>query len=127
MVKRFHILLFIFCWGFFGAPSYSLACGKQSCGHEQSYCIISKMDKTKKVCCCNKNRSNSKKNIRGCGGNCNEPMCQCPSIQLLFTIQNVLEFKSNLIPNNTSKQKFNHNETRLTSGFLSIWLPPKIT
>ena len=127
MVKRFHILLFIFCWCFLVAPSYSLACGKQSSGSEQSCSMTSKMYKTKKACCCNKYRSNLKNKNKGCGGNCNKTLCHCPSMQFLFTIQNVPEFKSNLISNNTSKQKFNHNENRLSSGFVSIWLPPKIS
>lgn len=72
-------------------------------------------DEEKRHCC---------KSGKDCEGNCGNPACNCPTNNTNFTIP-VSDYQT-LAKRIYRKQIFYHKKSNYTSGFLSIWLPPKI-
>lgn len=113
-------------FGFILTPQGSYGCGTKSCKSEKNCCAKSKStSKDKKSCCQNINK-NKKNETGGCGGTCGHRSCSCPTTHITFIIpfNTIIKNKYNhFIFNN---QPFVRKEIQLSSGFLSIWIPPKI-
>lgn len=60
-----------------------------------------------------------------CGGDCGHNNCHCSgtTLHVLF----IATTKSNVFQTKVEKQFFPKRDTPPSSGFLSIWLPPKIS
>ncbi len=126
MTKKFYILLIMLTLGFLATPMQTYACGTNSEKAEKSCCKKEKTNKTEKKDCCKNHNSKEHKNDDGCGGKCNHSSCSCPTFNFAFALPFVAEITNNNFAISSKKQKFFHNETYLSSGFLSIWTPPNI-
>ena len=95
--------------GFFLTPTLTYACGKPAEKTEKACCKKETSQTEKKDCC--KSHSQKDKNDDCCGGKCKNPSCHCPTA-----------------PHNIflGKVTIAYTETYISSGFRSIWLPPKI-
>ncbi|MGH2667171.1 hypothetical protein [Flavobacterium sp.] len=80
--------------------------------------------KAKKDCC--EKSKDPKEAQKDCEGKCGHLNCTTSTVQLSLPVWNEIEFKSNSFDFRSEKQKFYHNETSISSGFYSVWLPPKI-
>jgi hypothetical protein len=120
-MNKFHILV-IALFGFLLMPSNSFACGIKT---EKSCCKKVTTSKTEKKDCCNGKHSKDKDN--SCGGKCGHSNCTS-STSVNFSLVSFYEiiFKNNSFDFSAEKSKFYHSETFISSGFTSVWLPPKI-
>ncbi|QEC73291.1 hypothetical protein FSB73_18065 [Arachidicoccus ginsenosidivorans] len=103
-------------------PNMSYACNSTSGKTETSCYEKGKVcDKADKSCCA---EHHSKKGAHDdCGGGCNNA-CHCPSVTAVALLFKSAA-KNNIFVN--SKQQSYIPEFILSSGFHSIWLPPKIS
>lgn len=108
--------------GFFLTPILTYACGKLAEKTEKSYCEKGLSKSDTKDCC--KSHSKSDKNDDGCGGMCKNPFCHCPTTPHTVVLPIVAEMKHHYIF--FEKVTIVYTETYTSSGFCSIWLPPKI-
>lgn len=108
--------------GFFLTPTLTYACGKSAEKTEKSCCKneTSKSDKKD----CYKSHSQKDKNDDFCGGKCKNPYCHCPTAPLTIALPFVTEMKYHNIF--LEKVTITYTVTYISSGFRSIWLPPKI-
>ena len=118
MNKRFYIILTILTIGFFLMPSEGYACETKT---EKSCCKKNQVQVTDKKDCC------SKKQDKSCNGKCGHSNCTT-STSINFAVISLFEisFKNNIFDLITQKSNFYHSETFISSGFTSVWLPPKI-
>jgi len=124
---RIHIgILTLFFLGFFLMPNQSYACSKKSTQTEQSSCSKEKSNKSKHSGC--KGKSCKKcKDSNGCGGNCKHSSCRCGASITSLSLPVIIELKAKNQFAAGKKQKFGFKEACYSSGFFSIWLPPKIS
>jgi hypothetical protein len=108
--------------GFFLMPSSTYACETKT---EKPCCKKEISSKTEKKDCCEKNKQ-SNDNQKGCSGKCGHSNCTTSTVNFSLISSSEIEFKSPYFVFNTEKQKFYHNETDISSGFCSVWSPPKI-
>ncbi len=106
--------------GFF-LPTSTYACGTKT---EKSCCKGETSSKIEKKDCCNEKHSKDKNN--GCGGKCGHSNCTTSSVTFSVISQNEIQFKINNFDFSFEKPEFYHSETLISSGFTSVWLPPKI-
>lgn len=103
-------------------PASTYACGtnsKKSCCKKEISSNVEKKD------CCNNKQSKNEDN--GCGGKCGQSNCTSVS-SVNFSVISFFEidFKNNNFDFSNEKPKFHHSETFISSGFTTVWLPPKI-
>ncbi|EPE9901171.1 hypothetical protein ACSN7Q_002330 [Flavobacterium psychrophilum] len=120
MKKRLHIIIIMLMLGFF-LPTSTYACGTKT---EKSCCKKETTSKTEKKDCC-KNKQ-SKEQDNSCGGKCGHSNCTSSSVNFSIISFYEIEFKNNSFDFSTEKPKFHHSKTFISSGFTSVWLPPKI-
>ena len=125
MAIRIYILSF-FILGFALISSAASACGSKP--ERRCCCKKEKSDtkQSKKQSCCKKEQSHSE-NKDDCGGKCGDESCQCPTLDLSFSLPVLVEMNHSSFYFSTEKQKSYHTETHLSSGFYSIWSPPNIS
>jgi hypothetical protein len=121
MKKRLHIIIIMLSLGFFLSPSLGYACGIKT---EKSCCKREIAKKTEKKDCC-KNKQ-SKEQDNSCGGKCGHSNCTTSTVNFSVISFFEIEFNNNNYNFSTEKPKFHHSETYISSGFTSVWLPPKI-
>ena len=122
MKKQLHILIIILTLGFFLSPTLSYACGTKT---EKSCCKKEKTSKTEKKNCCKK--KDSQDEDKSCGGKCGHSNCtSSTSIKFSIISSYEINFKNNSFDFSAEKPKFYHSKTFISSGFTSVWLPPKI-
>lgn len=121
MKKRLHYLLIILMLGSFLLPTFSYACGTKT---ETCCCKKEMSSKTEKKDCC-KNKPSKGKDHR-CDGKCGHSNCTTSTTNFSILPFYEIEFKNNGFDFCFEKPKFYHSETFLSSGFTSVWLPPKI-
>ena len=110
--------------GFFLTPTLTYACGKSHTQTEKSCCDKKTSQTDKNDCCKNKNSHNQKDND-DCGGKCGHSSCHCPTVSFSF-IPSTPELKYNLLVV-AQKQFFLYSDPYISSGYHSIWQPPKIS
>ncbi|RKD16335.1 hypothetical protein BCY91_05555 [Pelobium manganitolerans] len=124
---KIHIsILLLFFLGFFLMPNQSYACSKKSTQTEQSSCSKDKSKKSKHSSCKGKS-CKKRKDSNGCGGNCKHSSCRCAASTTSLSLPLVIEFKAKNPLAAGKKKKFGFKEAYYSSGFFSIWLPPKIS
>lgn len=121
MTRQISILLIVML-GFFLTPTLTYACGKSVEKTEKSCCKKETSKSDKKDCC--KNHSQKDKNDDDCDGKCKNSSCHCPTAPLAIVLPFVTEMKYYNIF--LEKVTIAYTETYISSGFRSIWLPPKI-
>ncbi len=135
MIKKFHILLLLLLIGFFIQPIQAYACGTHSVKTEKSCCATSKdnvQDNSQEKQCCQKHTSTKNDTEKECDNTCNSNSCHCSTSCQSIGFLSIVEVKIIFFVKNPfsdldiEKEKINYNENFLSSGFLSLWLPPKI-
>ncbi|MBS4042017.1 MAG: hypothetical protein KGZ81_15625 [Flavobacteriales bacterium] len=122
-MTRFIYIALITLIGFFLTPTDIYACGSKSENIENN-CSKQTDTKAVKKGCCDTEKGRCSKHGKDCDGKCGNPNCHCPSNHTNFTIPFLVKFSGiKLIPN---KPNFYYQDSFYSSGFLSIWLPPKI-
>ena len=122
MNGKIHIFTIILMIGFFLSPSFTYACGTKT---EKICCKKETSLKDNEKDCCKKSEQ-SNKNQEGCSGKCGHSNCTTSTVSFSLISLFEIEFKSNYFVFNTRKQKFYYNEANISSGFYSVWSPPKI-
>ncbi len=79
--------------------------------------------KKKKDCC--KNHTDNNQNNDGCGGKCKNASCHCPTAPLAFALTLDAGMKNHFIV--LEKLTIGYTQSYISSGFHSIWQPPKIS
>lgn len=121
MKKRFHIYVILLTLGFFLLPTLTYACGNHS---EKGCCKKEIATKPEKKDCCKSNQSKDKN--KDCGGKCGHSNCTNSSVNFSLISFFKIEFKNNNFECSLEKPEFYHSKTFISSGFTSVWLPPKI-
>lgn len=108
--------------GFTLTPNEVFACNSKSEKKENGCCSKESTSEKKSSQDCCKSEKENKKN--DCGGTCGDPSCHCPSLVTNFIVPNFnVSFQQKYI---VIKSNFINIESLILSGFLSIWIPPKI-
>lgn len=123
MTKQIYILL-IALLGFFLTPTLTYACSKSHTQTEKS-CCDKKTSQTDKNDCCKNKSSHNQKDNDGCEGKCGHSSCHCPTITLTIALPFVSEMKHHIIV--LEKLTIGYTQSYISSGFHSIWQPPKIS
>jgi hypothetical protein len=110
-----------FLLGLIIMPNNAFACGKTNKARKENNCC--KKNKADNKDCCKK----SKKDNKGCAGKCGEKSCKTPVPSFAFQNKCILDFENKSFNNHFEKQVFFYQKTSISSGFLSIWLIPKIS
>lgn len=106
-------------------PSQSYACSKNSTKTEQSSCSKKKALKAQD-CCKTKSCKKSKEDKGHCSGNCKDKTCTNNAPSPFIAIISHLEINRDYFAE-IKKQKFGFKQIHYSSGYFSIWLPPKIS
>lgn len=122
-MKIFYYIAFLILIGFFLTPIQSYACGTES-EKVETFCEKQLDSGVEKGNSCDTEKGQCDEHGKDCGGNCGKSDCHCPSNSTNFTIP----FFAQLGPTKIilSKPKFYYQEAYYSTGFRSIWLPPKI-
>lgn len=75
--------------------------------------------------CCKKSHD-SKKEQHGCKGKCDHSGCTTTALQFSLITVNEFDFNNNLFNFSSEKSISYHKTARISDGFTSIWLIPKI-
>lgn len=122
-LKKHIGVLLLLALGFFLAPNLSYACSKTSTKTEKSACSKKKSKKvSSKANACKKNRHHD-----DCGGKCKHDSCYCSTSASAFSWLPLTEAKEKNSFVEVKKQKRSFEEACYSSGYFSIWLPPKIS
>lgn len=124
MAKKLLILLLVFTLGLV-LPSSGFACGKSSTKIEKTCSSKKSEAKSCKMDCC-KSGITHEKNDDGCNGKCGHNSCNCSSSCHPFAIPIEQEIRNTTESQLFDKELFMYSENYKLSGFLSIWLIPKI-
>ena len=122
MTRSIYIALFTL-FGFIMTPTTTYACGPKSENIEDTCSKQSNRDKEKNDCC-DTEKGQCGDHGKDCEGNCGNPACHCPTNCTTSTIPFSDGFSGITII--VGKPNFYYQDTYCSSGFLSIWQPPKI-
>src|SRR5688572_14011730 len=120
-MKNWHfILLLSFFLSLTTGDAYACGSGKKCCKKERS------QNETKKNCC--GTGDHSKNDHRGCNGKCGNSSCITPVIHFAAAVPNNITITtSNPDFCSAKKPVFFYNHSRVSSGYYTIWLIPKIS
>lgn len=121
MGKVKYILLFLF-FGIFWNPLNSYACGENATKPKKEH---PQKEKDEKKNCCKKKHSSEHSENEDCKSKCNTS-CNCPAYCFNASIPSFYEIKVERAYLPLQKYHFIFREACLSTGFHSIWLPPKI-
>ncbi|MEC3875205.1 hypothetical protein [Chryseobacterium salviniae] len=125
---RIHIgIITLICLGFFLIPTQSYACSKKSTRTEQASCEKEHSKKSEHKSSCKDKSCKKCKDGHDCGGNCKHSSCRCGASTTSLNLPIVIELKAKNLFAAAKKQKFGFKQAYYSSGFFSIWLPPKIS
>ena len=125
---RIHIgILTLLFLRFFLMPNISYACPKNATTAEKAACSKKKSAKAEHQAGCKDKSCNKCKHGKGCGGNCKHNSCRCGASVTSLTIPTPIDLKAKYPFAAVKKQKFGFKEAYYSSGYYSIWLPPKIS
>jgi hypothetical protein len=121
-MQKFALMAFLISLGFFLNPTDTYACSKSSEKAEipKTETCDGEYDSETKKCCAS---GHSEKDSEGCNGKCSEHACHCTSNSSIPPLLTNPQFSVGL---KWSESIFYYQRTNYTSGFLSVWLPPKI-
>lgn len=112
--------------GFVATPTGAFACGAKS-ENIESTCNEQPNSEMQNKGCCDTEKGQCGHSGKDCDGKCGNPSCNCPSNSSncpYFVVLFFAQFSQvGLI---LSKPNFYYQDTYYSSGFHSIWLPPKI-
>jgi hypothetical protein len=117
-MKNWHFILFLL-FVFSLTPGKALACGKKMCKKEMSG------TKKEKSCCGTGDHSSNDHN--GCNGKCGHSSCVNPVAPVFANIIMTIEIAAGRIESPIVKPQFTYIQPKLSSGYYTIWLIPKIS
>lgn len=123
-MTKFYYIAFIILTGFFLTPAQSYACGTESDKTETS-CNKQADAEADNNETCNNETEHCGKHGNDCDGKCGNPSCHCPTNGINFTVPFFVQLSQVKVI--FIKPNFYYQETHYSSGFRSIWLPPKIS
>lgn len=124
---RKHIsFVILLCISFLLLPSKSYACTENTANTEiRSYSNDPSSKAQKKDCCkmqsCKKDRHHN-----NCNDGCKHSSCRCSTSSTSFGLPIPIDLKTEIRFAEIKQQKFGFNQSYYSSGFSSIWQPPKI-
>lgn len=130
VLKNFGInigIAVLFCLGFLLMSSQSYACAKKVSAKEFDTCVKSSLKKLEDNRCCQTGTCEKNKHHRNCNGVCGHSTCKCSTSISSLNLPIAIELASNYPFSDIEKKKFGDQNDAGSSGFLSIWLPPKIS
>lgn len=129
MLKGFYILMAIFLLGFLLVPGQSYACKSHAPEHivkEKKSCCnhTGKMqkDECKKNCCHKAEEASNKP----CSGKCGGGSCQSAPRSFSATLASA-NLSGGQFATESQKQYFPYKQPYYSTGYTSIWQPPKIS
>lgn len=119
-IRHFILLMFFtFCF----SQNSAFACGgKNPCKKE-----MSKNQEKEKDCCGDSCDNHGKGNHNGCNGKCGHSSCMNPVVYTALNIIPTFSIYTNQIVFSTQKASFYYTASRLSTGYYTIWLIPKIS
>lgn len=130
MLKNFskHIsFVILLCLGFFLMPGVSYACAQKSTNVEQKSCSKEQSKKSEHKSSCKDKTCKNCKNGHDCDGNCKHSSCRCSTSTSSLSLPTPIDLKITNPFAETKKQKFGFKQAYYSSGYYSIWQPPKIS
>jgi hypothetical protein len=121
MINKHFILFFLLLVGFLFIPTNSYACESKSVKTEKECCKKNTSDRK----CCSKNKSGSKQ--KGCSGKCGHSNCTVTSSFGSMAFPNHFQFEIKTFGFYLKQTKFIYTNYNLSSGYVSLWLIPKIS
>lgn len=122
MISKTHILLFIFLLGFFFTPTQVEACSMKS--EKKKYTTEKAHSKTVDNCC---NSNANQKGKKNCGDKCSHSNCRCVTVISVLTPEKWDDGTLNCFNFSNKEESFYIQTADLSSGFYTIWSPPKIS
>ena len=123
-----HITVFIFLGlGLLLVPGITYACAKEAVSQKHSSCSKDDSKNEAQKDCCSTESGKTDGHKRDCKDTCNHSTCRCSTASTSLGLDTFNEFCTASHFTETEKQKFCFRETSYSSGYLSIWLPPKIS
>ena len=123
-----HIsFVILLCLGFFLMPSISYACAKKTTKTEQKSCSKDQSAKAEHKSSCKDKSCKKCKDGHDCDGNCKHSSCGCSTSSSSVSLPIPVDLKTAAPFAETKKQKFGFKEAYYSSGYSSIWQPPKIS
>jgi hypothetical protein len=123
-----HIsFVILLCLGVFLTPSISYACAKKTDKTEQKSCSKEKSEKSHHKDSCKDKSCKKCKDGHDCGGSCKHSSCRCSTSSSSVSFPIPLDLKVTNPFAEIKKQKFGFKEAYYSSGYSSIWQPPKIS
>lgn len=122
-----HInLVILLCLGFFLLPNITFACAKKTTKVEHTSCSKDQSIKSSKDDCVHDKSCSTNKQHKKCDGKCKHNSCKCSTTVTSLSLPAYITFSSKKIFAETKKQKFGFKQAYYSSGYSSIWQPPKI-
>lgn len=122
MTKSSFVIILIMLFGFFFQPTQVLACGN----NVNQKTMHLKVNKTEQKHHCTTKTEKTHSNDHDCNGECGNVLCpHATHFSILIAVNR--ENINNQLSFSVEKQKFYDINTNISSGFLSIWLLPKIS
>lgn len=120
-MKNWHFILLVsFLLSLTTSDAFACGNGKKSCKKEMP-------DKETKKNCCGTG-DHSKNDHSGCNGKCGHSSCVNPVVHFAAAVPNSITINANHSEVfSAKKQLFFYKQPRLTSGYYTIWLIPKIS
>lgn len=109
------------------APQFGYACSKKSAGTEHSSSKKEHLKKALHKSGCNDKSCKRCKDGGNCEGACKHNSCRCSNSSNSLNLPIPLSAIAEKVFNVTEKHKFGYKECYYSSGFFSIWQPPKIS
>src|SRR5690606_16697933 len=123
-----HIsFVLLLCLGFFLMPGISYACAKKTAKTEQKSCSKEKSEKSYHKESCKDKSCKKCKDGHDCGGDCKQSSCRCSTSSSFVSLPIPIDLKVTDPFADTKKQKFGFKQACYSSGYSSIWQPPKIS
>ena len=122
LVKRFAQIFLLVSVGFFLMPNQSYAHNSKSTENYCRECQKNQDCSNSDNACCLEHHSN-KNQKNGCEGNCNHSGCHCPTCNV--PLLNNGRTQKHYVLKKTNK--YHLFDFVLSSGFHSVWIPPKIS
>ncbi len=119
--------IFFLCLGFFLVPSISYACAKKTANSEQKSCPKDQSAKAEHKSSCKDKSCKKCKDGHNCDGNCKHGSCGCSASSSSVSLTIPLDLKVTNPFAEIKKQKIAFKQTYYSSGYSSIWQPPKIS
>jgi hypothetical protein len=119
-----HIL--ILCLVLFLVPTLSFACTKKNIKKDETLGYKCQTRTFSDKFCCQPGFCKKDRDHNDCNGKCKHNSCRCGTVISLtgLPVMSDLKIKNHFIEE--KKLKFSFSQTYYSSGFSSIWQPPKI-